>query len=464
MLPIIPQPVRVEELPGQSKAEVTVISSADPALGLEGYELQVTPTAVTLAANSPAGIFYGQQTLRQLRTAEGALPCCRIWDKPRFGWRGLMVDVSRHFFTKAEIKHFLDVMALHKFNVFHWHLVDDQGWRVEIKRYPRLTEIGAWRDGIGFGLDAGASRNYRADGRYGGYYTPEDVREIVAHAASRQITVVPEIELPGHSTAALAAHPEFSCSGGPYAIEMNGGICAGIYCAGQEAVFEFLEQILGEVIALFPGPYLHIGGDEVPKTNWKNCPRCQQRLRTEGLKNEDELQSYFIKRIEKFINARGRRLIGWDEILEGGLAPNATVMSWRGVTGGIAAANAGHDVVMTPTTHCYFDFYQDRGGQPLAAGYHGRLPLEKVYEFEPIAAEIPADKAQHVLGGGGNLWTECMPNYGHLQFMTYPRACALAETLWSPKDSRNYADFQARLKTHTKLLDTLGVTYARTLE
>ena len=290
------------------------------------------------------------------------------------------------------------------------------------------------------------------------------MREIVAHAASRHITVVPEIELPGHSTAALAAHPEFSCSGGPYAIEMNGGICAGIYCAGQEAVFEFLEQILGEVIALFPGPYLHIGGDEVPKTNWKNCPRCQQRLRTEGLKNEDELQSYFIKRIEKFINARGRRLIGWDEILEGGLAPNATVMSWRGVTGGIAAANAGHDVVMTPTTHCYFDFYQDRGGQPLAAGYHGRLPLEKVYEFEPIAAEIPADKAQHVLGGGGNLWTECMPNYGHLQFMTYPRACALAETLWSPKDSRNYADFQARLKTHTKLLDTLGVTYARTLE
>ena len=464
MLPIIPQPVRVEELPGQSKAEVTVIGPADPALGPEGYELQVTTTAVTLAANSPAGIFYGQQTLRQLRTAEGALPCCRIWDKPRFGWRGLMVDVSRHFFTKEEIKHFLDVMALHKFNVFHWHLVDDQGWRVEIKRYPRLTEIGAWRNGIGFGLDAGASRNYRADGRYGGFFTQDDVREIVAHAASRQITVVPEIELPGHSTAALAAHPEFSCSGGPYAIEMNGGICAGIYCAGQEAVFELLENVLGEVIALFPGQYLHIGGDEVPKANWKNCPRCQQRLRTEGLKNEDELQSYFIKRIEKFINARGRRLIGWDEILEGGLAPNATVMSWRGVAGGIAAANAGHDVVMTPTTHCYFDFYQDRGGQPLAAGYQGVLPLAKVYEFEPIAAEIPADKAHHVLGGGGNLWTECMPNYGHLQFMAYPRACALAETLWSPKDSRNYANFQARLKTHTKLLDTLGVTYAHTLE
>jgi len=464
MLPIIPQPVRAEELPGQSKAEVAVIGSTDPALGSEGYELQVTPTAVTLAASSPAGIFYGQQTLRQLRTAEGALPCCRIWDKPRFSWRGLMLDVSRHFFTKEEIKHFLDVMALHKFNVFHWHLVDDQGWRVEIKRYPRLTEIGAWRNGIGFGLDAGASRNYRVDGRYGGFFTQDDVREIVAHAASRHITVVPEIELPGHSTAALAAHPEFSCSGGPYAIETQGGICAGVYCAGQDAAFQFLETILGEVIALFPSQYIHIGGDEVPKDNWQKCPRCQQRIRGEGLKNEAELQSYFIKRIEKFINARGRRLIGWDEILEGGLAPNATVMSWRGVAGGIAAANAGHDVVMTPTTHCYFDFYQDRGGQPLAAGYQGVLPLEKVYEFEPIAAEIPADKAHHVLGGGGNLWTECMPNYGHLQFMAYPRACALAETLWSPKDSRNYANFQARLKTHTKLLETLGVTYARTLE
>jgi len=464
MLPIIPQPVRVEELPGQSKAEVAVISPADPALGTEGYELQVTPTTVTLAANSPAGIFYGQQTLRQLRTVAGALPCCRIWDKPRFSWRGLMVDVSRHFFTKEEIKHFLDVMALHKFNVFHWHLVDDQGWRVEIKRYPRLTEIGAWRNGIGFGLDAGASRNYRADGRYGGFFTQDDVREIVAHAASRQITVVPEIELPGHSTAALAAHPEFSCSGGPYAIETQGGICAGVYCAGQDAAFQFLETILGEVIALFPSQYIHIGGDEVPKDNWQKCPRCQQRIRGEGLKNEAELQSYFIKRIEKFINARGRRLIGWDEILEGGLAPNATVMSWRGVAGGIAAANAGHDVVMTPTTHCYFDYYQGGVGQPRGADWAPLLPVEKVYEFEPIPAEIAADKVQHILGGGGNLWTEFVPNYGATQFMVYPRACALAETLWSPKDSRNYANFQARLKTHTKLLETLGVTYARTLE
>jgi len=464
MISIIPKPVRVEELPGQSKAEVTIAGNADPALGNEGYELHIAPAAVTLAANSPAGVFYGQQTLRQLRSADGTMPCCRIWDKPRFGWRGLMVDVSRHFFTKDEIKHFLDVMAAHKLNVFHWHLVDDQGWRIEIKRYPKLTAVAAWRSEIGFGLDPGASRCYRQDGQYGGLYTQADVREIVAYAASRHITVVPEIEMPGHSTAALVAHPEFGCSGGPYSFDAKAGITHGIFCAGQDAAFEFLENILAEVIALFPSQFIHIGGDEVPKDNWKKCQRCQQRIRDERLKNEEELQSYFIRRIEKFINSNGRRLIGWDEILEGGLAPNATVMSWRGVKGGIAAANAGHDVVMTPTTHCYFDFYQAHVGQPKAAYYQGILPLEKVYEFEPVPPEIPIEHAHHVLGGGGNLWTEFMPNYGHLQFMTYPRACALAEVLWSPKESRDLADFKARLKAHTKLLDTLGVTYAQTLD
>ena len=462
MLTIIPQPVRVEEIPGQSKAEVTVTSPADPALGPEGYELQITPAAVTLAANSLAGVFYGQQTLRQLRTADGALPCCRIWDKPRFSWRGLMLDVSRHFFTKAEIKHFLDVMAVHKFNFFHWHLVDDQGWRIEIKKYPRLTEVAAWRKSIGFGLDAGASRNYRADGKYGGFFTQADVREIVAYAADRQITVVPEIEMPGHSSAALAAYPEFSCSGEPCSHELVGGIFHGIFCAGQETAFTFLENILTEILPLFPSQFIHIGGDEVPKDNWKKCSRCQQRIVAEKLKDEHELQSYFIRRIEKFINAHGRRLIGWDEILEGGLAPNATVMSWRGVAGGIAAANAGHDVVMTPSTHCYLDHYQGKVGQPKAIG--GYTPWEKTYEFEPVAPEITPEKARHVLGGGGNLWTEYMPNYGHLQFMAYPRACALAETLWSPQASRNLDDFRVRLKAHTKLLETLGVTYARTLD
>ena len=452
-LPIIPKPVRVEELPGRSTAEVTITSKADSALGTEGYELSITPVAATLAANTPAGIFYGQQTLRQLRADDGSLPCCRIWDKPRFGWRGLMLDVARHFFTKAEIKHFLDVMSVHKFNVFHWHLDDTQGWRIEIKKYPRLTEIGAWREKIEWGLDPGASRGWNAKGQYGGFYTQDDVREIVAYAADRHITVVPEIEMPGHSRGALMAHPEFSCNGTPY---------SGVFCAGNDASFVFLQNILSEVMDLFPSQFIHIGGDEVPKDFWKTCPRCQARLRAESLPDEDALQSYFVRRIEKFINANGRRLVGWDEILEGGLAPNATVMSWRGMAGGIAAANAGHDVVMTPTTNCYLDLYQAKVAQPRALG--GFVPLEQVYEFEPIPAEIQADKVQHILGGGGNLWTEYMPNYGHLQYMAYPRACALAETLWSPKDSRNLADFQARLKPHTKLLDILGVTYARTLD
>ena len=452
-LPIIPKPVRVEELPGRSTAKVTIAGKADSALGTEGYELNITPVAATLAANTPAGIFYGQQTLRQLRADDGSLPCCKIWDKPRFGWRGLMLDVARHFFTKAEIKHFLDVMSVHKFNVFHWHLDDTQGWRIEIKKYPRLTEIGAWREKIEWGLDPGASRGWNAKGQYGGFYTQDDVREIVAYAADRHITVVPEIEMPGHSRGALMAYPEFSCNGTPY---------SGVFCAGNDASFVFLQNILSEVMDLFPSQFIHIGGDEVPKDFWKTCPRCQARLRAESLPDEDALQSYFVRRIEKFINANDRRLVGWDEILEGGLAPNATVMSWRGMAGGIAAANAGHDVVMTPATHCYFDLYQAKLGQPKALG--GFVPLEQVYEFEPIPAEIQTDKVHHILGGAGNLWTEYMPNYGHVQFMAYPRACALAETLWSPKESRNLADFKVRLKTHTKLLDALGVTYARTLD
>ena len=452
-LPIIPQPVRVEELPGRSAAEVTLVGSTDPSLGNEGYELHITPAAVTLAANSPAGIFYGQQTLRQLRADDGTVLCARIWDKPRFGWRGLMLDVARHFFTKTEIKHFLDVMAVHKLNVFHWHLDDTQSWRLEIKKYPRLTEIGAWREKIEWGLDSGASRAWNAAGQYGGFYTQADVREIVAYAADRHITIVPEIEMPGHSRGALTAHPEFSCNGTPH---------SGVFCAGNDATFEFLQNILTEVLALFPSQFIHIGGDEVPKDFWKSCPRCQQRSRAEGLQNEEELQSYFIRRIEKFINANGRRLVGWDEILEGGLAPNATVMSWRGMAGGIAAATAGHDVVMTPTAHCYLDLYQGAAGQPQALG--GYVPLEQAYAFEPIPPEIPTDKIRHILGGGGNLWTEYMPNYGHVQFMAYPRACALAEALWSPKENRNFADFNTRLKVHTKLLDALGVTYARTME
>jgi hexosaminidase len=454
MLSIIPRPAHSEELPGTSTAPVTLIET--DAYGAEGYRLEVLPETVTVAGTK-AGQFYARQTLRQLRQPDGSLPGCRITDAPRFAWRGLMLDVSRHFFTVAEIKHFLDVMAAHKLNVFHWHLVDDHGWRIEIKKYPRLTEIGAWRDGIGFGLDPGASRNYRPDGRYGGFYTPADIRDVVAYAGDRHITVVPEIEMPGHSAAALAAYPEYSCAGTASPVPTHGGIYRGVYCAGKEETFAFLENILAEVIALFSSPFIHIGGDEVPKDHWQQCPRCQARHL-----DPEALQSYFIQRIEEFLNAQGRRLIGWDEILEGGLAPNATVMSWRGINGGVAAATAGHDVVMTPNTHCYFDYYQLKTGQPKAIG--GYVPWDKVYEFEPIAAEIPADKHRHVLGGGANLWTEYIPNYGHLQFMAWPRACALAEVLWSPRERRELTDFHARLKAHTKFLDSLGVLYARPIE
>jgi hexosaminidase len=461
MISVIPQPTAIVELEGTSTAPVTLVPST--AHGAEGYELTVTPDAVTLVG-SPAGQFYGQQTLRQLRADNGSIPCCRISDRPRFSWRGLMVDVARHFFSKDELKHFLDVMAAHKLNVFHWHLVDDQGWRVEIKQYPRLTEVGAWRDGIGFGLDPGSTRHYRADGRYGGFYTQDDIREIVAYAAERHITIVPEIEMPGHSTAALAAYPALSCTGRACSPATSAGVMHGVYCAGQEATFEFLENILSEVIGLFPGPFIHIGGDEVPKDNWKACPRCQQRIAAEGLQNEDEIQSYFIRRIERFLNAHGRRLIGWDEILEGGLAPHATVMSWHGVKGGIAAANAGHDVVMTPVSHCYFDAYQSTAGHPLAAGWiKPIIPVERVYEFDPIPPEIALDKAHHILGGGANLWTEFMPNYGHLQFMAWPRACALAEVLWSAPGRRQLDDFLKRLKNHERILRALGVLYARTV-
>lgn len=457
-LPLIPRPAFSEALPGCSFAPVSVVDSDE--FGTEGYRLEVLPQKVTLAGGR-AGQFYGQQTLRQLQREDGSWPCCRVVDRPRFGWRGLMLDVARHFFTPAEIKRFLDVMAAHKLNVFHWHLTDDQGWRLEIRRYPRLTEVGAWREGIGFGLDAGASRNYRADGRYGGFYTQAEVREIVAYAAQRCIRVVPEIEMPGHSTAALAAYPELSCRGQRRPIEGRAGIFDGVFCAGREETFAFLEGVLDEVVELFADRYVHVGGDEVPQDNWRDCARCRARRQAEGLRDEAELQSYFIRRVERSLESRGRRLIGWDEILEGGLAPHATVMSWRGVAGGVAAAAVGHDVVMTPSSHCYFDFPQGLVAQPKAATWAATISWEKVLEFEPVTEEIPAAQRGHVLGGQANVWTEWMPNYGHVEFMAYPRACALAEVLWSPREGRSVEEFRQRLRAHTRFLDRLGVLYAR---
>ncbi len=447
-------------------------------LGDEGYSLTITSDRIIIRAPASTGIYYGAQTLRQLVLANAThpsyyipgqdqkgnhqplpIPALEIEDKPRFAWRHLHLDVSRHFFTKEEIEHFLEVMAAHKFNIFHWHLVDDHGWRIEIKRYPKLTGQGAWREALGFGLDPGASRNYRADGMYGGFYTQEELREIVAYAAERHITIVPEIELPGHSAAALHAYPEFHCTGAPPDTGNRAGVFRGVYCAGKEETFAFLENVFSEVLSVFPGAFIHIGGDEVPKDNWKVCPACQARMKSEGLNDEDELQSYFIRRIETSLNARQRRLVGWDEILEGGLAPNATVMSWRGTEGGIAAAHAGHDVVMTPTSHCYFDYYQHDVAMPTAIC--GCTPLEKVYEFDPVPPEISPDRVRHVLGGGANLWTEFIPNYGHLQYMTWPRACAMAEVLWSEKNGRTYDEFLERLNLHAHLLRMFGVRYAR---
>ncbi len=449
---------------------VLTTRGANAALGAEGYELVVTEDSVVLRAPGPAGLFYGVQSLLELLPAKAlaakpagngdwTIPCVRIKDQPRFKWRGLLLDVSRHFFTINEVEQLLDLMALHKLNHLQMHLTDDQGWRLEIKKYPRLTETGAWRKGIGFGLDPKASTAYGPDGRYGGYYTQADIRELIAYAAARHITLVPEIEMPGHASAALAAYPQFSCSGTGYTTDVGGGIFAGVYCAGNEETFQFLQDILAEVIEVFPGKYIHIGGDEVPKSNWQKCAKCQARMTAEGLKNEKELQSYFVRRMEKFINSKGRSLIGWSEILEGGLAQNAAVMDWIG--GAVEAAGAGHDVVMTPTTHCYFDYYQstDQAAEPRAIG--GFLPLDQVYSLEPVPVKLGPQYQSHILGAQGNLWTEYVPSFKHAQYMIFPRLCALAEVTWSAKASRNYPDFARRLRTHFERLDQLGVNYRK---
>jgi hexosaminidase len=422
----------------------------------EAYELRVTPESMTLTAPTAKGLFHGVQTIRQLlplevqETAAGnttaavhrTIPCVNIKDKPRYRWRGMLLDCGRHFMTKDFVKRYIDLLAYHKMNVLHWHLTEDQGWRIEIKKHPKLTRIGAWRG--------------ENDDRYGGFYTQHDIREIVEYAQSRHVTVVPEIEMPGHSLAALASYPELGCQGEGYKVGTQWGVHGHVYCAGNDEVFSFLEDVLSEVIALFPSEYIHIGGDECPKTQWKQCEKCQERIAMEGLNDEHELQSYFIRRIGKFLNSRGRRLIGWDEILEGGLAPNATVQSWRGMNGAIAAATAGHDVISSPTSHCYLDYAQSRnGGEPTQMGY---LPLERCYAFEPTPAQLTPGQGRHILGLEGNMWTEHAPQE-RVDWQVFPRLCALAEVGWSPKDQREWSDFSERMKVHYRRLDALGVTY-----
>lgn len=435
--------------------------------GAEGYRLHVSPSAITITAVSKAGVFYGiqslLQTLPQIRTnAALRVPCMDVLDYPRFAWRGMMLDVSRHFFSPDMIREYIDLMAMYKMNVFHWHLCDDQGWRLEIKKYPLLTQVGAWRvdrPGRTWGDIEQAHPGEVAD--YGGFYTQQQVREIVAYAQQRNITIVPEIEMPGHSSAALTAYPQLSCSRQPQLL-LNGcpypkGIQTN-YCVGNDSSFVFLQDVLQEVMQLFPSEYIHIGGDEVDKSDWKKCPRCQAREKAEGLKDEEELQSYFIRRIEKYLIAHNRKLIGWDEILEGGLAPEATVMSWRGESGGIQAAKMKHEVVMTPGTPCYFDHYQaGPEGEPVAIG--GFNTLRTVYDYEPIPAELTKEEGKYVLGAQGNVWTEFIPTRAHLEYMILPRMAALSEVLWTPAVNKDFAAFNQRLQYHFAAYDQKGLNY-----
>ncbi len=460
--------IKSAEAIGSAGDILLTTKDANPNLGAEGYELSVTTTGAVVRAATPAGIFYGTQSLLQLLPLEifsaqpapavaWTIPCVAISDSPRFAWRGFMLDVSRHFFTKPEVEQVLDLMALYKLNTFHWHLVDDQGWRIEIKKYPKLTAVGAWRDGVGFGLASNSTTAYDKNGRYGGFYTQRDIREVVAYAAARQITIVPEIEMPGHSSAALKAYPQFGCPNARIDLPEKGGVFKGVYCAGNEATFDFLENILSEVVTLFPGKYLHIGGDEVDKANWRNCDACQLRIKTENLKDEKELQAYFTRRIEKIVNAHGKTLIGWSEIREGGLAPSAALMDWIG--GGAESAARGHDVVMSPTKYCYFDFYQatNQTAEPKAIG--GYLPLKRVYQFEPLPAKLAPEFRAHVLGGQANLWTEYIPNFRQVEYMMFPRLGALAEVDWSPPAARDWENFQSRTALNEMRLAALGVNY-----
>lgn len=417
----------------------------------EAYQLKVNAEGVVISGASEAGVFYGIQTLRKsipvLENSTPVLSYVEISDAPRFDYRGAHFDVSRHFFTVEEVKSFIDMMALHNMNRLHWHITDDQGWRIEIKKYPLLTEIGSQRKETVIGHNSG-----EYDGKpYGGFYTQEEAREIVAYAAERYITVVPEIDLPGHMQAALAAYPQLGCTGGPYDVWTIWGVSDNVLCAGNDSVLTFIDDVLAEIIDIFPSEYIHIGGDECPKVKWKSCSKCQARIKALGIKSDDKhskeeyLQSFIINHGEKFLNAHGRQMIGWDETLEGGLAPNATVMSWRGEGGGIEAAKQHHDVIMTPNTYLYFDYYQtkDTENEPMAIG--GYLPLERVYSYEPMPRSLTQEEQKYIVGVQANHWTEYIPTFSQLQYMALPRWAALCEIQWSQADKKDYQNFLTRL-------------------
>lgn len=456
----------------------TISLRIDPALsqlGDEGYHLTVSGTRITIRARHPAGVFYGVETLRQLLPAQifraapvtgvtWTVPAVDIEDMPRFSWRGAHLDVSRSFMPKEFVKKYVDLLALHKLNRFHWHLTDDQGWRIEIKKYPLLTSVGAWRRNslIGVQHNYADSTQWVYDSvPHGGFYTQDDIREVVAYAAARYITVVPEIEMPGHAQAAIAAYPSLGNTGQQLEVLSHWGVDENILNPSDSAI-HFMQDVLTEVLALFPSPWIHTGGDEAPKAQWQTSPVAQARIRALGLRDENHLQSWMTAQMSQWLAARGRSLIGWDEILEGGtegLAPNAVVMSWRGIQGGIAAAQAGHDVVMTPTSNTYFDYYQsqDRQHEPMAIG--GFLPLDTVYAYEPIPPALDSLQAKHVLGTQGQIWTEYQRTPKNVEFMVFPRLVALAEVAWTPRERKDFGDFTARLTQHFKRLNALDVNY-----
>jgi hexosaminidase len=435
----------------------------------ESYKLTVDKNKITIEAREPIGFFYASQTVRQLLPPEiesknlqngvkWTVSCCRIEDTPRYQYRGMHLDVCRNFAPKEEVMHYIDQLAFLKINTFHWHLTDDQGWRIEIKKYPRLTEIGGFRNRTVIGHYNDQPRRWD-NTRTGGFYTQQDIREVISYAQKRFINILPEIEMPGHAVAALAAYPQFSCSGGPFEVEGLWGVFNDVFCTRDET-FNFLEDILEEVAGLFPYQYIHIGGDESPKLRWTRCHACQEKIKTEGLKDEHELQSYFIKRINRFLGTKNKKLIGWDEILEGGLASDATVMSWRGTEGGIAAARLGHNVIMTPSTALYLDYYQSQlPSEPLAIG--GYVPLRTVYEYNPTPDELTPSETKYIWGVQANVWAEYMPNKNQREYMIFPRIAALAENAWLPQEKKNYADFERRLPALFQRYDVMGINYSK---
>lgn len=458
------------QLKKTSEKEANIVFVKDVSQPSEGYFLDISDSKISIKASDASGAFYAVQTLRQLLpsplTPKGgtvALPQLNISDYPKFPYRGMHLDCARHFFDKEFVKKYIANLALLKMNYFHWHLTDDQGWRIEIKKYPELTSKGAFREETLIGHYNDTPQKF--DGkRYGGFYTQEDIKEVVAFAKKHRVTIIPEIEMPGHAQAAISAYPELGCSGEQIPVATTWGVFEDIFCP-KEQTFIFLENVLSEVIPLFTGEYIHIGGDEAPKIQWKNCTHCQQLIKDLNLKDEHGLQSYFIQRIEKFVNSKGKKIIGWDEILEGGLAPNATVMSWRGMQGGIDAAKQKHDVIMTPTSHSYFDYYQsDKADEPLAIG--GFLPLKKVYSFNPIPKELNAEEAKFILGAQANLWTEYIPTEQQVEYMVFPRILAMSEVTWNgPTNNleKDYSDFVARVENFMPRLDALNINYANHL-